>query len=536
MGDQVQAGINDYFYLSSRGVDGLSFNKLASPPLAYLDKGIMYELVDGKLYYNGVVIATVGDTVADRLATTGADVDVAASAPPTIGQVLEATSPTTAVWTDPSAGALRTTAADVVVDTALPPVAGEVLEAISNVEADWVPPSAGYLRTTGAKVQIDTSAPPVTNDILRAISPTEAEWTSDAVFSGGVSTDNAIARFNGVDGLVIQNSLASVDDLGQVTGVNLAVPATSLTDGQIKIDSNVFLHNGGPDNSNTWVGNSAGKLDATASSCTGVGQFTLINNDGNNNTAIGTNTLINCTSGDRNTCMGSTTALSITTADSNTIFGYNSGSSNVSSDLNTVMGSQTALLMTGGSNIVLGGQTANSLTTGTNNIIIGTGLGLTSTGSNNILIGSDGGTPTNSNTIHLGGTHSSCFIEGIDGSTAPAGVPVLIAGNGKLGTIVSAQKYKQNILSLQSQEAIIRSLDPIEYTLIDDAANNLQYGLLAEDVEALDTDLCVYRDHGSGLELESVDYQKINMCLLKEVIRLEGVIDQLVIDVAGLLP
>lgn len=45
-----------------------------------------------------------GGGTADALATTGADVDVAAAAPPTTGQVLTATSATTATWQTPSGG------------------------------------------------------------------------------------------------------------------------------------------------------------------------------------------------------------------------------------------------------------------------------------------------------------------------------------------------------------------------------------------------------------------------------------------------
>jgi len=47
-----------------------------------------------------------GGGAADALATTGADVDVSASAPPTTGQVLTATSATTATWQTPSGGGL----------------------------------------------------------------------------------------------------------------------------------------------------------------------------------------------------------------------------------------------------------------------------------------------------------------------------------------------------------------------------------------------------------------------------------------------
>jgi len=45
-----------------------------------------------------------GSTTATALATTGADVGIDAAAPPTTGQVLKATSPTTATWQDEAGG------------------------------------------------------------------------------------------------------------------------------------------------------------------------------------------------------------------------------------------------------------------------------------------------------------------------------------------------------------------------------------------------------------------------------------------------
>jgi len=49
------------------------------------------------------VDTVLGSGVAEALATTGADVDVAAAAPPEVGQVLKATSATTATWQSPQA-------------------------------------------------------------------------------------------------------------------------------------------------------------------------------------------------------------------------------------------------------------------------------------------------------------------------------------------------------------------------------------------------------------------------------------------------
>lgn len=56
MQTQSSPGVN--YYLPTLGTDKVSFNKLSSPPLAYLDHGILYELNDGKLYYNGQEVVT----------------------------------------------------------------------------------------------------------------------------------------------------------------------------------------------------------------------------------------------------------------------------------------------------------------------------------------------------------------------------------------------------------------------------------------------------------------------------------------------
>lgn len=105
MSDQVFANERDPYWLSSRGVKNVQFNKLSSPPFAFFDQGIVYELDDGVLYYNGNPIALNNGTLtAGSLATTGAPVVVSTSAPPTAGQALVATSPTTAVWQDAGGG------------------------------------------------------------------------------------------------------------------------------------------------------------------------------------------------------------------------------------------------------------------------------------------------------------------------------------------------------------------------------------------------------------------------------------------------
>lgn len=67
MSNQSYANLNDPYWLSTRGVNVVNLNKNTSPPLAYLNKEILYAMSDGELYYNGsqisnLPVGTTGDT------------------------------------------------------------------------------------------------------------------------------------------------------------------------------------------------------------------------------------------------------------------------------------------------------------------------------------------------------------------------------------------------------------------------------------------------------------------------------------------
>lgn len=51
------------FFLSYFGVDRVYFNKLIDPPIALLDKGVLYEMDDGILYFNGNPVSIGGGSV-----------------------------------------------------------------------------------------------------------------------------------------------------------------------------------------------------------------------------------------------------------------------------------------------------------------------------------------------------------------------------------------------------------------------------------------------------------------------------------------
>lgn len=81
----------------------------------------------------GAYGAAGGGGPATSLDTTGAAVDVGSSAPPTVGQVLTATSATTATWQTPSGGGATLTAATITVPFELQEQTVSVVDALATV-------------------------------------------------------------------------------------------------------------------------------------------------------------------------------------------------------------------------------------------------------------------------------------------------------------------------------------------------------------------------------------------------------------------
>ena len=99
------------------------------------------------------------------LATTGASVNVNLAAPPTVGEVLTATSATTATWQGAVAVALATTGASVNVSSAAPPTVGQILIATDATHATWQTLPLSY-----ADVAVYNYITPTTNQIASHIS------------------------------------------------------------------------------------------------------------------------------------------------------------------------------------------------------------------------------------------------------------------------------------------------------------------------------------------------------------------------------
>lgn len=159
-------------------------------------------------------------------------------------------------------------------------------------------------------------------------------------------------------------------------------------------------------------------------------------------------------------------------------------------------------------------------TTGTGNIALGdrAGLNLT-TGNNNIHIGNLG-RAGESNHIRIGtkGTHKNTFIADINGVTVAGGVGVIVNSTGRLGTITSSARFKDQIKPMDKASEAILALKPVTFRYKHelDPEGISQFGLVAEQVEKVNPDLVARDDQGKAY---TVRYEAVNAMLLNEFLK-----------------
>ena len=168
----------------------------------------------------------------------------------------------------------------------------------------------------------------------------------------------------------------------------------------------------------------------------------------------------------------------------------------------------------GSFNTVVGDQAGQDLSAGTDNIYIGATAG--------------NGAGDESETIRIGDPDfiSACFIAGISGQTASGGTAVFINANGKLGTMTSSGRFKEDIKPMDKVSESIFSLKPVtfRYKKAIDAAGIPQFGLVAEDVAKANPDLVVLDKEGKPY---SVRYEAVNAMLLNEFLKEHHTVQEL---------
>jgi hypothetical protein len=300
------------------------------------------------------------------------------------------------------------------------------------------------------------------------------------------------------------------------------------------VGTSALLHNDSGFN-NTGIGAGALTSNTTANANTAVGVGALGGTtDGGGNTATGALALSANDHGDLNTATG-LAALQNNTASNNTAIGAGALNQNTTGVDNTANGLQAlAANIDGNLNTAIGRQTLFNNTSGSNNIALGADAGFNITGNNNIDI-LHSGVAGESGTIRIGNTinHSRAFIAGISGVTVPGGVAVIIDANGQLGTIVSSQRFKDEIKPMDKASEAILALKPVTFCYKKELDPNgmPQFGLVAEEVEKVNPDL-VARD-AKG-EVYTVRYDAVNAMLLNEFLKEHKKVEELKGIVASL--
>jgi hypothetical protein len=289
---------------------------------------------------------------------------------------------------------------------------------------------------------------------------------------------------------------------------------------------------------NTATGIAALQSNTTGSNNTATGGTALARNTtGNNNTAIGRGALSDNTTGSSNTALGFKALVSNTTASNNTATGFSALQENTTGRTNTANGFEALLNNTTGNgntahgvralsnNTTGNNNTANGInalfnnTTGSRNIALGVNAGVSlTTGDSNIDIGAPGG-PAEAETIRIGvqGTQTRTFVAGISGSPI-AGTGVVVAPGGRLGTVASSQRFKDDIKPMDQASEAILALKPVtfHYKKEVDPDGIPQFGLVAEQVEKVNPDLIARDEEG---KVYTVRYEAVNAMLLNEFLK-----------------
>ncbi len=287
----------------------------------------------------------------------------------------------------------------------------------------------------------------------------------------GVGTSGQFLTSNGASALPTwQTAPASSIMFSGDTGTTFSSSAVTIRSNNAAnaCGSSVLFNAATPDitlqvtdsNTNTLLGNLAGKAGITGTANTGFGYKTLaaltsgsyntafgveaLNSitTGTNSTAMGYFALQDCTTGGNNTAFGYGAMANTTIGANNTAFGFGALLNNVSGNFNSAFGDSAlnnvntgveniamgvgALMdvTSGGQNVGMGVLSLNTVVTGSYNSALGfsAGSNYTSSESSNVMI-SNFGTVGESNVIRIGtqgtgnGQQNACYVAGIAGVT-----------------------------------------------------------------------------------------------------------------------
>ncbi len=251
-----------------------------------------------------------------------------------------------------------------------------------------------------------------------------------------------------------------------------------------------LLHQTG-NSTNLFFGPSAGGPTSAGTNHTAFGWHALaINSSGSSNTAFGAGALAENETGGTNAAFGS---LALTNSQS------------------------------GSSNAAFGHASLNALTTGAENVAVGRGAGgLLQSGDNNVYVGTNvfASVADESNTIRIGNSSATAtYVRGVSGASVGTASAVYVNSSGRLGTVTSSARFKDDVADLTDPSPLLQALRPVSFVYRTDETRTPQAGLIAEEVERIAPYLVTRDEEG---RLLSVRYDQLVPMLLAEVKRLEA--------------
>jgi hypothetical protein len=274
---------------------------------------------------------------------------------------------------------------------------------------------------------------------------------------------------------------------------------------------------GGYPNGNTAEGQAALLSLSGGGYNTAVGFLALRSDTTNSfNTAVGAGALL-ATTADQNTATGAGALLSNTTGAGNTANGAFALAANGAGASNTAIGSDALLNSTGSNNTAVGsGALDNS--TGFANVALGFAAGSNVTTANDVTcIGTEVAGADVSHTTWIGNVFG---VTTQSGTTAP----VIVSDNGQLGTVVSSERFKKDIATMEKASEAILSLRPVTFHYKTDTKDTPQFGLIAEEVAKVNPELVVPDKEGKPY---TVRYEAVNAMLLNEFLKEHRKVDEL---------
>ena len=149
------------------------------------------------------------------------------------------------------------------------------------------------------------------------------------------------------------------------------------------------------------------------------------------------------------------------------------------------------------------------------------------TGSGNVALGFNAGSAANigSGNVYIGegitgiaSDNNHTYIRNINTNPMAGDTVTVNLGTGLLGHQASSRRYKEDIKPMDKASEVLYRLKPVSYRFKKeiDASQNLDYGLVAEDVADVDPSLT---SRGGKGQVESVRYTAVNAMLLNEFLK-----------------